>query len=107
MKKKKTPITNALVKQCDELRRQRNALMMKDDFSKLHSDQCMKYPPCIVCGKEGDNIRKCFFPMDWKPQMKTFGHTFSMAICPDCLNRKIEEDQVFEMFHLSDLSIVL
>lgn len=106
MKKKKTPISNNLLRQCSELRRQRDAIMMASDYEKLHSRQCEKYPPCIVCGKEGDNIRKCFFPMDWEPQMKAFGHTFAMAICPECLNKKIDEDQVFEMFHINDLKIV-
>lgn len=106
MKKKKILISNNMVKECAELRRQRDAIMMADDIKKIHSEQCRKFPPCIVCGKEGDNVRKCFFPMDWKPQMKAFGHTFAMAICPECMEKKIHEDQVFEMFDLSDLKIV-
>ena len=103
MKKKKIKITNNLLKECKELRRQRDAIRMADDFAKVHSEQCLNSPPCVCCGKDGDNVRKCFFPIDWKSQTKAFGHTFAIAICPECLMDRLEKDWAFEMFDFDDL----
>lgn len=108
MKKRKIPISRNMAAVCEDLRKQQIALMQmadRDNYN-LHSEACKKYPPCIVCGKEGTNVRKCFFPLDYEPQIRAFGYTFSMSLCTECFAKAMEEDRVFQIIDLKELGIL-
>lgn len=106
MKKRKTLISRNMAAVCEDLRRQQRELLMMADKENLHHEACVKYPPCICCGKEGTHVRKCFFPLDYEAQVKAFGWTFSMSLCVDCLNKAMEDDRVFQIINLSEIGIL-
>lgn len=106
MKKRKTLISKNMAAVCEDLRRQQRELLMMSEKENLHSEACVKYPPCIVCGKEGTNVRKCFFPLDYDAQVKAFGWTFAMSLCPDCFAKAMEDDKVFQIVDLKEIGIL-
>jgi len=108
MKKRKTLISKNMAAVCDDLRKQQLALMQMADRDNydLQSEQCVKYPPCIVCGKEGTNVRKCFFPLDYEPQIRAFGWTFAMSLCTECFAKAMETDRVFQIINLKEIGIL-
>ncbi|MCQ2096808.1 MAG: hypothetical protein MJY87_02555 [Fibrobacter sp.] len=105
MKKRKTLISRNMAAVCEDLRRQQRELLQMADKDNLQSDACVKYPPCICCGKEGTNVRKCFFPLDYEAQVRSFGWTFSMSLCVDCLNKAIDRDRVFQIVDLKEIGV--
>ena len=106
MKKRKNLISKNMAAVCEDMRLQQRELMMMAEKKKLHSEVCVKYPPCIVCGKEGTNVRKCFFPLDYEAQVKAFGWTFAMSLCTDCFEKAMEQDRVFQIINLSEIGIL-
>lgn len=106
MKKRKTLISKNMAAVCEDMRRQQFELMMMAEKENLHSEACQKYPPCIVCGKEGTHVRKCFFPIDYDVQHRSFGWTFAMSLCTDCFAKAMEEDKVFQIINLEEIGIL-
>lgn len=106
MKKRKTLISKNMASVCQELREQQRQLMQMADKNNLHSEACVKYPPCIVCGKEGTHVRKCFFPLDYEAQVKSFGWTFAMSLCTDCFEKAMEDDRVFQIINLKEIGVL-
>lgn len=106
MKKRKTLISKNMATVCEALREQQRQLLQMADRNNLQSDACVKYPPCIVCGKEGTHVRKCFFPIDYEAQVKSFGWTFAMSLCTDCFAKAMEDDKVFQIVDLKEIGIL-
>lgn len=106
MKKRKTLISKNMASVCEELREQQRQLMQMAEKDNLHSEACVKYPPCICCGKEGTNVRKCFFPLDYEPQIRAFGWTFAMSLCTECFAKAMETDRVFQIINLKEIGIL-
>ncbi len=106
MKKRKTPITKNMASVCEELREQQRQLMEMAEKDNLHSEACVKYPPCIGCGKEGTHVRKCFFPLDYEAQIKAFGWTFAISLCTDCFKKAMENDRTFQIINLKEIGIL-
>ena len=106
MKRRKTLISRNMAAVCEDLRHQQRELLQMAEKDNLQSDACKKYPPCIVCGKEGTNVRKCFFPIDYEPQIRAFGWTFSMALCIDCFKKAMADDRVFQIVDLKEIGIL-
>lgn len=106
MKKRKTLISKNMATVCEALREQQRQLLQMADRNNLQSDACVKYPPCIVCGKEGTNVRKCFFPIDYEAQVKAFGWTFALSLCTDCFAKAMEDDKVFQIVDLKEIGIL-
>lgn len=48
MKKRKALISKNMAAVCEDMRRQQRELLEMADKNNLHSDACVKYPPCIV-----------------------------------------------------------
>lgn len=105
MKKRKQLISKNMASVCEDLRRQQRELLQMADKKNLHSEACVKYPPCICCGKEGTHIRKCFFPLDYEAQVKAFGWTFAMSLCTDCFAKAMEEDKVFQIVDMKEIGV--
>lgn len=106
MKKRKILISKNMAAICESLREQQRQLMQMADKNNLHSEACVKYPPCICCGKEGTNVRKCFFPLDYEAQIKAFGWTFALSICTECFSKAIEDDRTFQIINLKEIGIL-
>lgn len=106
MKKRKTLISKNMAAVCEDMRRQQRELLEMADKNNLHSDACVKYPPCIVCGKEGTHVRKCFFPIDYEVQHRSFGWTFAMSLCTECFAKAMEDDRVFQIVDLKEIGIL-
>lgn len=106
MKKRKTLISKNMASVCESLREQQRQLLEMADKNNLHSEACVKYPPCIVCGKEGTHVRKCFFPLDYEAQVKAFGWTFAMSLCTDCFAKAMEQDRVFQIVDLKEIGVL-
>lgn len=106
MKKRKALISKNMAAVCEDMRRQQRELLEMADKNNLHSDACVKYPPCIVCGKEGTHVRKCFFPIDYEVQHRSFGWTFAMSLCTECFARAMEDDRVFQIVDLKEIGIL-
>lgn len=106
MKKRKTLISKNMASVCEDLREQQRQLLQMADRDNLQSEACVKYPPCIVCGKEGTNVRKCFFPLDYEAQIRAFGWTFAMSLCTDCFAKAMESDRVFQIVDLKEIGIL-
>jgi len=106
MKKRKTLISKNMAAVCEDLREQQRQLLLMADRNNLHSDACKKYPPCIVCGKEGTHVRKCFFPLDYEAQVRAFGWTFAMSLCTDCFAKAMEQDRIFQIINLEEIGIL-
>lgn len=106
MKKRKALISKNMAAVCEDMRRQQRELLEMADKNNLHSDACVKYPPCIVCGKEGTHVRKCFFPIDYEVQHRSFGWTFAMSLCPECFAKAMEDDRVFQIIDLKEIGIL-
>ena len=105
MKKRKQLISKNMASVCEDLRRQQRELLQMADKQNLHSEVCVKYPPCICCGKEGTHIRKCFFPLDYEAQVKAFGWTFAMSLCTDCFAKAMEDDKVFQIVDMKEIGV--
>lgn len=106
MKKRKALISRNMAAVCEDMRRQQRELLEMADKNNLHSDACVKYPPCIVCGKEGTHVRKCFFPIDYEVQHRSFGWTFAMSLCTECFAKAMEDDRVFQIVDLKEIGIL-
>lgn len=106
MKKRKTLISANMASVCKELREQQRQLMQMAEKDNLHSEACVKYPPCICCGKEGTHVRKCFFPLDYEAQIKAFGWTFAISLCTDCFKKSMENDRTFQIINLKEIGIL-
>jgi len=106
MKKRKTLISKNMASVCEDLREQQRQLLQMADRDNLQSEACVKYPPCIVCGKDGTNVRKCFFPLDYEAQVRAFGWTFAMSLCTDCFAKAMEDDKVFQIIDLKEIGIL-
>lgn len=106
MKKRKALISKNMAAVCEDMRRQQRELLEMADKNNLHSDACVKYPPCIVCGKEGTHVRKCFFPIDYEVQHRSFGWTFAMSLCTECFAKAMEDDRVFQIVDLKEIGIL-
>lgn len=106
MKKRKTLISKNMASVCEDLREQQRQLLQMADRDNLQSEVCVKYPPCIVCGKDGTNVRKCFFPLDYEAQVRAFGWTFAMSLCTDCFAKAMEDDKVFQIIDLKEIGIL-
>lgn len=106
MKKRKALISKNMAAVCEDMRRQQRELLEMADKNNLHSDACVKYPPCIVCGKEGTHVRKCFFPIDYEVQHRSFGWTFAMSLCTECFAKAMEDDRVFQIVDMKEIGIL-
>lgn len=105
MKKRKQLISKNMAAICEDMRRQQRELLMMAEKENLHSEACEKYPPCIVCGKEGTHVRKCFFPLDYEVQQRSFGWTFAMSLCTECFQNAMAQDRVFQIVDLNEIGV--